>query len=64
MMPGRKGTNGLLARVNFPLYTVQMLTSRHVLVGGGGGPSKTGVSNGFVRTNLNLCIISSANLNF
>ncbi|XP_022918698.1 guanine nucleotide-exchange factor SEC12 [Onthophagus taurus] len=39
--------DGLLARVNFPLYTVQMLTSRHVLVGGGGGSSKTGVANGF-----------------
>lgn len=39
---------GLLARVNFPLYTLQMLTSRHVVVGGGGGSSKTGVANGFV----------------
>lgn len=38
----------LLARVNFPLYSVEMLTSRHVLVAGGGGSSKTGVANGFV----------------
>lgn len=37
-----------MARVNFPLYTVQMLTSRHILVGGGGGASNTGVANGFV----------------
>lgn len=48
----RSGRNhdGLLARVNFPLYTLQMLTSRHVLVAGGGGMSKTGVANGFVST--------------
>lgn len=52
---------GLLARVNFPLYTLQMLTSRHVVVGGGGGSSKTGVANGFVsyistQLNLSYCI--------
>ncbi|XP_054284824.1 prolactin regulatory element-binding protein-like [Macrosteles quadrilineatus] len=45
-MPSRNQP-GLLARVNFPLYTLQMLTSRHVIVGGGGGSSKTGVANGF-----------------
>lgn len=44
----RRNLNGLLAKVNFPLYTVQLLTSRHILVGGGGGSSKTGVANGFV----------------
>ena len=50
-MPSALGSkNGLLARVNFPLYSVQMLTSRHVLVAGGGGSSKTGVANGFVST--------------
>ncbi|PSN56741.1 Prolactin regulatory element-binding protein [Blattella germanica] len=47
MAPNRRSQEGLLARVNFPLYTVQMLTSRHVLVGGGGGSSNTGVANGF-----------------
>lgn len=47
MAPTRRTNEGLLARVNFPLYTVQMLTSHHVLVGGGGGSSKTGVANGF-----------------
>ncbi|XP_075212300.1 guanine nucleotide-exchange factor SEC12 isoform X2 [Lycorma delicatula] len=47
MAPTRRNNEGLLARVNFPLYTVQMLTSHHVLVGGGGGSSKTGVANGF-----------------
>ncbi|KAF5285728.1 hypothetical protein FQR65_LT02256 [Abscondita terminalis] len=43
----RRNRDGLLAKVNFPLYTVQMLTNRHVLVGGGGGSAKTGVANGF-----------------
>ncbi|XP_039278992.1 prolactin regulatory element-binding protein [Nilaparvata lugens] len=47
MAPTRRGNEGLLARVNFPLYTVQMLTSHHIIVGGGGGSSKTGVANGF-----------------
>lgn len=51
MAPTRKPSDGLLARVNFPLYAVDMLTSRHVLVAGGGGASKTGVANGFVRDN-------------
>ncbi|XP_078046808.1 guanine nucleotide-exchange factor SEC12 [Augochlora pura] len=46
-MSSRRNNCGLLARVNFPLYTLQMLTSRHILVGGGGGSSKTGVANGF-----------------
>lgn len=53
-MPARRNKGGLLARVNFPLYTVQMLTSRHILVGGGGGSSKTGVANGFVSL-IDLC---------
>lgn len=48
MAPTHRKQEGLLARVNFPLYTLQMLTSRHVLVGGGGGSSNTGVANGFV----------------
>ncbi|KAJ8888674.1 hypothetical protein PR048_008166 [Dryococelus australis] len=43
----RRKEDGLLARVNFPLYAVQMLTSRHVLVAGGGGSANTGVANGF-----------------
>lgn len=51
-MPSRRKNGGLLARVNFPLYTLQMLTSRHILVGGGGGSSKTGVANGFVSFTL------------
>lgn len=35
----------LLARVNFPPYTVKMLTNRHILVAGGGGKAKTGIAN-------------------
>ncbi|XP_026288995.1 prolactin regulatory element-binding protein [Frankliniella occidentalis] len=46
-MAPTRNNDGLLARVNFPLYTLQMVTSRHILVGGGGGSSKTGVANGF-----------------
>lgn len=48
MAPARKNIEDILARVNFPLYSVQLLTPRHVIVGGGGGTSKTGVANGFV----------------
>lgn len=44
----KKRCDGLLARVDFPLYTLQTLTNRHVLVAGGGGASNTGVANGFV----------------
>ncbi|XP_015924539.1 guanine nucleotide-exchange factor SEC12 [Parasteatoda tepidariorum] len=40
-----KKQSQLLARVNFPLYTVQCLSERHVLVAGGGGGAKTGVPN-------------------
>lgn len=47
-MAPRRLKEGLLARVNFPLYSVEMLTSRHILVAGGGGSSNTGVANGFV----------------
>lgn len=50
----RKSKEGLLARVNFPLYSIEMLTSRHALVAGGGGSSKTGVANGFVSTTIDI----------
>lgn len=36
------------AKVNFPLYAVEMVTDRHFVVAGGGGAAKTGVYNGFV----------------
>ena len=38
----------LAGTVNYPLYTVNMLTDRHFVVAGGGGAAKTGVTNGFV----------------
>nr|SVE85556.1 EOG090X07XQ [Daphnia pulicaria] len=40
------------AKVNFPLYAVEMLTDRHFVVAGGGGAAKTGVSNGFATYQL------------
>lgn len=40
-----KKHNQLLARVNFPLYAVHVLTERHILVAGGGGSAKTGIRN-------------------
>ncbi|XP_068621294.1 guanine nucleotide-exchange factor SEC12 [Battus philenor] len=43
----RNRGDGLLAKVDFPLYTLETLTNRHVLVAGGGGASNTGVANGF-----------------
>lgn len=50
---------GLLARVNFPLYAAEMLTSRHLLVAGGGGSSKTGVANGFVRSIIYILFVAA-----
>jgi len=35
-------------RINFPLYAVTPLSCNHVIVGGGGGSSNTGVFDGFV----------------
>lgn len=61
MAPTRRNKDGLLARVNFPLYTLQMLTSRHILVAGGGGSSKTGVANGFVG--ISIAFLSAYMLN-
>lgn len=61
----RRNNEGLLARVNFPLYTLQMLTSRHVIVGGGGGSSKTGVANGFVSNlSAKVCILNMTDMWF
>lgn len=44
-MSTKSGSKGLLARVNFPLYAIQKVTERHILVAGGGGAAKTGVAN-------------------
>ncbi|XP_076317658.1 guanine nucleotide-exchange factor SEC12 isoform X2 [Tachypleus tridentatus] len=43
MVPLSKGQ--LLARVNFPPYTIHNLTERHILVAGGGGVAKCGIPN-------------------
>ncbi|XP_037529939.1 prolactin regulatory element-binding protein isoform X2 [Rhipicephalus sanguineus] len=43
MAPPKSGE--LLARVNFPLYSINAITERHVLVAGGGGKSRTGIPN-------------------
>lgn len=45
MAKRHKHTASLCARVNFPLFTVKVLSERHIVVGGGGGESKTGVTN-------------------
>ncbi|KAG5864750.1 hypothetical protein JTB14_022625 [Gonioctena quinquepunctata] len=47
MVRRRKTTDDILARINFPLFTVQILSPRYVIVGGGGGTAKTGIANGF-----------------
>ncbi|RWS17556.1 prolactin regulatory element-binding protein-like protein, partial [Dinothrombium tinctorium] len=46
-MAGGRKKGYLLARVNFPLYAVKTVSERHVLVAGGGGMAKTGISNTF-----------------
>uniref|UniRef100_A0A0R3RKS0 WD_REPEATS_REGION domain-containing protein n=1 Tax=Elaeophora elaphi TaxID=1147741 RepID=A0A0R3RKS0_9BILA len=40
-----KGEPPIIARCSSPAYCVQVVGSRHVLLGGGGGASKTGVPN-------------------
>jgi len=42
MNPAEKSKGDLAGKVNFPLYTIKMLTNRHLIVGGGGGAAKTG----------------------
>lgn len=48
-MIGKYQNSEILDRLKFPLYSVQFLTSRHLLVSGGGGSAKTGVPNAIVR---------------
>lgn len=58
MAPTRRPSDGLLARVNFPLYSIEMVSNRHCLVAGGGGSAKTGVANGFVRIFIYIaCVV-------
>jgi len=51
----KNGTASLCARVNFPLFTVKVLSERHILVGGGGGEAKTGVANSIEIYELSNC---------
>ena len=46
--------SNLLARVNFPLYMVQVVSERHILVAGGGGSAKTGITNSVEVYELSL----------
>ena len=45
MFSSDQNTGQLLARVNYPIYVCKVLTERHILVAGGGGQAKTGISN-------------------
>ncbi|KAK7604151.1 hypothetical protein V9T40_004424 [Parthenolecanium corni] len=51
-MIGKYQNSEILDRLKFPLYSVQFLTSRHLLVSGGGGSAKTGVPNAIVLLEL------------
>ena len=42
------GNGNLVDGINFPPYCVEILTDRHFVVGGGDGPTRSGVKNGFV----------------
>lgn len=41
-------TSRLLMNVDFPVFVIEFIGPRHFFVGGGGGPSATGVPNGLV----------------
>lgn len=43
----------IIAHCSSPAYCVQVVGSRHILLGGGGGASKTGVPN-----NIQVCSFS------
>lgn len=47
----------ILDRLKFPLYSVHFLTSRHLLVSGGGGSAKTGITNAIVSDFVIICLI-------
>ena len=50
-------TNRLLTNVDFPVFVIEFIGPKHFFVGGGGGPSATGVPNGLVRTCILLLMI-------
>ena len=45
----RKMATTLLDTTNFPIYAINILSEDHFVVAGGGGASKTGIPNAFVR---------------
>ena len=45
MFSSEKNIGQLLVKVNYPIYVCKVLTERHILVAGGGGQAKTGISN-------------------
>lgn len=49
VMTAKYQNSEILERLKFPLYSVHFLTSRHLLVSGGGGSAKTGITNAIVR---------------
>lgn len=42
-------SNKLLTNISFPVYVIHSISPKHFVIGGGGGPSATGVPNGLVR---------------
>lgn len=42
--------NKLLMNIDFPVFIIESIGPKHFIVGGGGGPSATGVPNGLVRS--------------
>lgn len=40
--------NKLLMNIDFPVFIIESIGPKHFVVGGGGGPSATGVPNGLV----------------
>jgi len=51
----KKQEGVLLARVNFPIFVVKVISERHILVAGGGGSSRTGVNNSIEIYELTNC---------
>ena len=42
----------LVGRVDLPLYSINVVSERHIVVAGGGGKAKTGVANKIVSARL------------
>ena len=53
---GKTKLGDITATCTYPPYCIKWIGEKHFLVGGGGGASKTGVPNKFVR-NMKICCI-------